>query len=248
MEKNIHAGHRSRLLEQALKDELDGFYPHQVLELLLFYAIPRQDTSAVAHRLIDAFGTVRGALEAPVEELVRIQGVGARAAGWLKREDALTKSYAALNQSDRPSVATAMDAVRFCIEREESLNPPVSMQLNLTPTGRIQSFTKIADSEDWTSPVNLRMALNEALSLHAKSVSVVVYPAMPVLSDLDRHREQAVRVHRILKAMDITLMDVLLLHAGDATSLRRLRAFEGEEDPRIARALNERYFKENNDG
>jgi len=54
----IHQGHRERLRVRFLEEGLDGFEDHQVLELLLFYAIPRTDTNPIAHRLINRFGTL----------------------------------------------------------------------------------------------------------------------------------------------------------------------------------------------
>lgn len=50
---NEHSGHRDRLRERYLSEGLDGFPPHNVLELLLFYSVPRRDTNVLAHRLIE---------------------------------------------------------------------------------------------------------------------------------------------------------------------------------------------------
>ena len=64
MTDTIHAGHRDRLKQRFLEQGLDGFTDIQVLELLLFYSIPRQDTNPVAHRLLDHFGSLSQVLEA----------------------------------------------------------------------------------------------------------------------------------------------------------------------------------------
>ena len=61
----VHDGHRQRLIARFLEEGLDSFEEHNVLELLLFYSIPRRDTNVLAHRLIDAFGSLAGVLEAP---------------------------------------------------------------------------------------------------------------------------------------------------------------------------------------
>ena len=53
---NEHSGHRDRLRERYLSEGLDGFPPHNVLELLLFYSVPRRDTNVLAHHLIEQFG------------------------------------------------------------------------------------------------------------------------------------------------------------------------------------------------
>ena len=64
---SIHAGHRQRLKERFLRDGLDNFEEHQVLELLLFYGIPQRDTNEIAHALIEKFGSLSRVLEASPE-------------------------------------------------------------------------------------------------------------------------------------------------------------------------------------
>ena len=64
----IHAGHRERVRQRYLETGLKGFDDVNVLELLLFYAMPRQDTNPIAHALLDHFGSLYQVLEAPVEE------------------------------------------------------------------------------------------------------------------------------------------------------------------------------------
>lgn len=77
---NLHKGHRQRLIEKFLRFGLDSFQPHEVLELLLFFAIPRRDTNEVAHLLIEKFGSLRGVLEADRDELMTVDGIGEHAA------------------------------------------------------------------------------------------------------------------------------------------------------------------------
>ena len=54
----VHEGHRSRKKEQFRAHGLDAFADHEVLELLLYYAVPRQDTNPIAHRLMEKFGSL----------------------------------------------------------------------------------------------------------------------------------------------------------------------------------------------
>ena len=70
--------------DRFLKDGLDGFLPHEVLELLLFYAVAQKDTKTEAHALINEFGSLFGVLEASEEELVRVDGIGKHTAVFLK--------------------------------------------------------------------------------------------------------------------------------------------------------------------
>ncbi len=78
--KNIHAGHRGRMRDRFIREGLDSFAPHEVLELLLFEFIPVVNTNPTAHALIEHFGSVKNVLTAPYEELVKVPGIGPKAA------------------------------------------------------------------------------------------------------------------------------------------------------------------------
>ena len=71
-EKNLHEGHRQRLKNRFLESGLDSFQPHNILEMLLFYSIPRKDTNDIAHSLIEKFGSLSGVFDADVEELTKV--------------------------------------------------------------------------------------------------------------------------------------------------------------------------------
>lgn len=91
--KNLHEGHRARLRRRFRAEGLDGFEDHQVLEMLLFYAIPRRDTNELAHLLLKRFGSFANVLEADVEDLARVEGIGEGAATLLALVPALTRRY-----------------------------------------------------------------------------------------------------------------------------------------------------------
>ena len=71
MGDNIHAGHRSRMRQRFLETGFAGFPPHEVLEMLLYYGIPRRDTNPLAHKLLAEYGSLHSVLCADPEELCR---------------------------------------------------------------------------------------------------------------------------------------------------------------------------------
>jgi DNA repair protein RadC len=89
----LHGGHRGRLRSRFLAEGLDGFEDHQVLELLLFHAIPRLDTNPVAHRLIQRFGSLSAVLEADPKDLASVEGVRENAAAFLSMIPQITRRY-----------------------------------------------------------------------------------------------------------------------------------------------------------
>ena len=71
----IHDGHREKMRRRFLETGLAGFADHEALELLLFYAIPRRDTNALAHQLLERYGSLETVLAAPVEDLQKVKGM-----------------------------------------------------------------------------------------------------------------------------------------------------------------------------
>ncbi len=91
---DIHAGHRQRMKERFLANGLEGFSPHEAIELMLYYAIPRRDVNELSHRLIERFGSYKGVFDADYEDLLSVEGVGENAAILFKLMAAGWRRYA----------------------------------------------------------------------------------------------------------------------------------------------------------
>ncbi len=79
-DNQMHSGHRQRMMESYLKTGAAGFSDVQLLEFLLAFAIPRRDTNPIAHKLLDEYGDLYRIMEAPVEQLMKLDGIGERSA------------------------------------------------------------------------------------------------------------------------------------------------------------------------
>lgn len=90
---NIHQNHRKRIRDRFLTHGLEDFAPHEVLELILNYSIPRQDTNYIAHRLIERFGSVSAVMDADMYDLMTIPGVQEITATLLKLVPEAGKRY-----------------------------------------------------------------------------------------------------------------------------------------------------------
>lgn len=91
---SIHNGHRGRIRERYLHSGMADMQDHEVLELLLTYAIPRKDVNPIAHELIHRFGSLSKVLDAPVRELEQINGMGASSALYLHMMTDVFRQYA----------------------------------------------------------------------------------------------------------------------------------------------------------
>jgi len=87
----VHDGHRGRVRAKFIESGLESFKPHEALELLLFYAVPRKDTNELAHRLLARFGSLNGVFGAEIKELCEVEGVSENTAVLIKLIPRLTK-------------------------------------------------------------------------------------------------------------------------------------------------------------
>lgn len=86
MSDSIHSGHRERIREQYVHSGAESFRDHQFLELLLTYAIPRRDTNALAHALLEHFGSLENVVTAEIAQLTMVDGVGESTAVFLRMQ------------------------------------------------------------------------------------------------------------------------------------------------------------------
>ncbi|MBF0445288.1 MAG: DNA repair protein RadC [Magnetococcales bacterium] len=89
----LHDGHRKRLRQRFFREGLEQFEDHQVLELLLFHAVPRRDTNEIAHLLLKRFGSLSAVLEADPKDLATIPGMGESAVAFVSLIPPLTRRY-----------------------------------------------------------------------------------------------------------------------------------------------------------
>lgn len=73
---NVHSGHRSRMREKYLRFGADVFSDHELVEMLLYHSIPRADTNATAHELIEKLGSLENVMFCDIEMLQTVEGVG----------------------------------------------------------------------------------------------------------------------------------------------------------------------------
>jgi DNA repair protein RadC len=90
---------------------------HELLEILLFNAIPRMNTNPLSHRLIKEFGDIRGVLEADMEKLTVVEGLGAQGAAYLKCVGAFIERYYVPPEDKLPETYTKDSFYRYISDR-----------------------------------------------------------------------------------------------------------------------------------
>ena len=113
-EKPSYMGHRQRMREKFATGGLEHFLDHETLELLLTYCIARRDTKPLAWALIKRFGNLSAVLDAPVEELCAVPGMGEHSAQFLKLIRAVFKKYSLEEVQEKQTIRTPEEVVAYC--------------------------------------------------------------------------------------------------------------------------------------
>lgn len=111
-DRALHERHRVRMKERVERDGLESLAEHEALEYLLFLAIPRQDTNALAHRLIQHFGDFCKVMEADPQELMQVKGIGPKSAQLISTVMAFGRYYGIKKRKRR----TALDQTALAAE------------------------------------------------------------------------------------------------------------------------------------
>ena len=226
---SIHAGHRQRLKERFLRDGLDNFEEHQVLELLLFYGIPQRDTNEIAHEMIRKFGSLSKVLEATPEELSQIKYVGDNVTTLFRLITAVARYYQ-VNCAMREVILPTIDAcgkylVPFFYERQ---NETVFL-LCLDAKCKVLCCEKIGEGGINSAGVPVRKIVETALKANATSAILAHnHPcglAIPSGEDIMTTR----RVALALDAVEIALVDHIIVADNDWTSMVQSGLYRSEE-------------------
>ena len=213
-----HDGHRERLKQRFLKHGLDSFNDLNALELFLFFAIPRQDTNALAHRLLDRFGSLAAVLEAPVEQLREVDGVGENTVTLLKLIPQMDRRYQISKSSGVRQIRTSEDAGQILVplfryEREENI-----YLLSLDSRKVLIACDKLGKGTHGEATISARAVVELALKHNAAGVIIahnhVDGFAIPSTAD----KMATGQIRDALRLVGITLCDHIVVSGSDFVS------------------------------
>lgn len=112
----LHTNHRKRMKDKFLKLGLDAFSEHEIMEMLLYYALPQVDTNEIAHELINKGGSFVGVFDLPYEEMKKVTGIKDQAATFLKFIPAIVRYYCVQEAEEASSPnKTYEDIAQICV-------------------------------------------------------------------------------------------------------------------------------------
>ena len=227
------AGHRKRVKDRFRKEGLDGFEEVHVLELLLFYAIPQRDTKDLARALLNHFGSLPLVLEATVDELMKVPGIGENTATFLNLVMASGRYYA-LRKTDRPVILDSTSKYgQYLVDCFMGIRNETVYVLCLDAKCKVLCCQKVGEGDVNSANVPLRRVVEIALGVNATTVILAHnHPSgLALPSPEDVHTTE--RVAAALGAMDIILADHVIVADEDFVSLVHSRAYDPRQFSRL---------------
>ena len=214
----LHDGHTQRKKQRFLQHGLDSFADHEVLELLLFYAIPRRDTNETAHRLLEHFGTLKGVLTASVEELQKVEGVGESAAAFLHLLQAV--GYRALRTAGDDTILNSVDSAGAYFQKLlRGERREVLYQVCLDAKGKVLSHKRLSSGTVSMAPVNVREVVENALYTDASGVLLAHNHPSGIALPSEDDRQITMQIRQALGTMGIELVDHIIVADNDFVSM-----------------------------
>lgn len=215
----MHDGHRQRLRDRFRLEGLESFAPHEVLELLLFYARARGDVNPLAHRLLDTFGSLKGVLEAPVDQLCAVDGVGEETATLIAMMVPLFRRYALSVSSQTTRLYNYRSVQEYCRALLTGLRKERFYVISVTSQMKLLGQRIVAEGSLSEVPAYPRLVVETALNHNAYGVILCHnHPggeAVPSVSDVDVTRD----LEKVLARLGVALIDHIIVSDEHAYSM-----------------------------
>lgn len=228
MADNLHAKHRERVRKSFLADGFNENTPeHKILEMLLFYSISRKDTNELAHKLINRFGSLAAVLDAPVSELLKIEGVGENTAALIKLIMPVARVYMnsknISSQENNYNFSKILDSI---VDRYIGLTEETVIMTSFNNAGKILGYDVIGRGDISSVGISMRRIVETVVSRNATSVIISHnHPngnAIPSGSDIAITE----KITEALSNIDVKLIDHLIVADGDYVSMRQSSQFK----------------------
>lgn len=216
---SIHKDHRQRLKQRFLREGLDNFDDLYILELLLFYCVPRRDTNEIAHNLLDRFGSLIRVMEAGPEELKKVSGVGEGVTTFISLLQQLNRACAIRRHEDISIINSHDDMKKLMLARMDGQRNETVYLLCMDAKRKVLCLEKVGEGSVNSANVPIRRIVEIALAANATTVVLGHnHPgglAFPSPEDINATNYVA----KALWAVEIDLADHVIVSDGEYISL-----------------------------
>jgi len=226
---SIHDGHRERVKNRFRKEGLDNFEEIHVLELALFYCVARKDTNPLAHALLDHFGSLAQVLEAPVEELVKVPGIGENTATFINLLREISRYYQTSRAKDSKPLNTIDECARYLLPHFVGRRDETVFLLCLDAKCNVLSCRKVGEGSVNSASVPIRRIVEMALAVNATSVVLAHNHPSGIPQPSGEDVATTGRLFIALDAVGIELIDHIVVAGDSYKSVRQNCVIRAED-------------------
>ena len=217
-----HEGHRERLKNRAWEDGLISLPAHEVIELLLYYIFPRQNVNALAHQLIERFGSVKGVLEASYDDLFSVMGVGHSVAKTLIAFGRAARAYLEVPREIAPVILNRSDAIRYASSLFEN-DRRMQTWIALVNSGGVIAFSgRVFTGSMWYNERVRKYIIERVLTYNAHEVIVITRRGFDTPKPFDLDLRSLTDLSEALKMIDAYILDYIIIGKTKNVSMRQV--------------------------
>ncbi len=218
--ENVHKAHRNRLRKKFVENDVEVFQPHEVIELLLFYAYRQRDTNEIAHRLLKRFGSIPGIFEADIKSLMEVEDVGYNTAVFLKLQSSIQRYYMKEKFSSQKGLQITPENVgEYAKHLFYGYTEEVFYMISLNSECEMISADIIAKGTVNSTAIYSREVIKKAIETKAAFVILAHNHPNGILAPSEADVKTTKVLNEALNFINVRLLDHVIIARGDSVSL-----------------------------
>lgn len=215
----MHEGHRELMREKYIKNGIDSFAPHEILEIILYYSRPRGDTNEIAHALINEFGSLSNVFDADINDLCNVKGVGTNSAVLIKLIADLFGYYHKLRWSPKPRLTNVTEVGAYSVDMVGERTIESFFVLSLDPLRTVIAWSEVEKGTVSEANVSIRKVVECALRNRAHSVVLVHNHPSGSLHPSEEDISITYKICRAFDSIGIEVVDHIIVGGRSFTSM-----------------------------
>jgi len=215
-----YAKHRERLKQKYLSSGIGAFHDYEVIELLLSFSIPRKDVKPLARRLLKEFNSIKGIMDAELDELIQIKGIGTHSAILFKLVKELGSIYLKEKAEEKKQINCTSELLNFCRMAFGGMKDERFCVIYLDAQNRMIDMDTIQEGIVNQAIVYPRKILEYSLKRKASSIIMVHNHPSGHVKPSDADIRLTKLIQDTAKVMDITVHDHIIIGENKVFSFR----------------------------
>ena len=199
--KNVHSDHRKRVKARVVNNGFSHLEKHQLLEILLFYSIPRKDTNDLAHSIIEYFGSLDEVFNASIEQLQKVEGIGENTAIMIATIGATYRELSKGKQPQKRVYKNTEALKKLAVNLLQGKNSEEVVLMCFDETKKLKRSVTISNGNKVSSEIDMKEVIKNLVDSDS-SIAVLAHnhpttSAEPSAYDIDSTRMVCVTLRKV---------------------------------------------------